>query len=148
MNSDELNEVIGEVCDESDEHDFEAFGGKVIPYIGWFWREVDFDEEDYSFGVIPADAEFIDCQDGLGNKVGFMENNKWGYPYVQANKEQWKEIKKLLVVAVTEKTVEAFDALNKKIQSLAEGLEWKSEMIKEKDFSYPEWVLQKERKGD
>lgn len=41
--------------------------GKRIPYIGWFWRLVDFDRR-----IVPIG----DC----GEFVGFMENNKWDYP--------------------------------------------------------------------
>lgn len=41
--------------------------GKRVPYIGWFWRAVDFANKRIPIG---------DC----GEFVGFMENNKWGYP--------------------------------------------------------------------
>lgn len=41
-------------------------GGKSIPYIGWFWRQVDFVNKSVSIG---------DC----GEFIGVMENNKWDY---------------------------------------------------------------------
>lgn len=40
--------------------------GKPVPYIGWFWRNVDFTQP-ISLGHIPESFS------------GFMENNKWGY---------------------------------------------------------------------
>jgi len=41
--------------------------GKRLPYIGWYWRSVDFAGKRISVG---------DC----GEFIGFMENNKWDYP--------------------------------------------------------------------
>lgn len=38
--------------------------GKVLPYIGWYWRRVDFSRP----------IRLGDC----GAFVGFMEDNKWG----------------------------------------------------------------------
>lgn len=67
----DLNGLVGRYADfENDDGDVEAdpYGhGKRVPYIGWFWREVDFANGVY---VIGACSEYI----------GFMENNKWGYP--------------------------------------------------------------------
>lgn len=107
MTSEELNQRVKQVCDEVDV--FEAFGGKCIPYIGWYWRDVDFDAETYRFGVIP---------DGDGSLIGFMENNKWGYSRVEADETEWAEIKQLLVEAVTDSTVEKLGTVNSAIQTL------------------------------
>lgn len=41
--------------------------GKRIPYIGWFWRTVDFYHKKISIGKALS-------------LVGFIENNKWDYP--------------------------------------------------------------------
>lgn len=41
---------------------------KRIPYIGWFWRRVNFFDRIITIG---------EGEDGF---VGFMENNKWDYP--------------------------------------------------------------------
>lgn len=106
MNSKELNKKINAIC-ESDNMPFVAYGGKPIPYIGWFWREVDFDSDDgYMFGVLP---------DG---KIGFMENNKWNYDYICCPKEDWKEIKVLVEKVAMKPIFGNLKALNDKIQSL------------------------------
>lgn len=113
MNSQELNARIREFDDHPEKcGGFDAFGGKPIPYVGWFWREVDFDREGtFCFGVIPA------C-DGDGDLVGFMQDNKWGYPYVVAEPGQWEKIKALVVAAVSEPAAEKFEAVNDAIQGL------------------------------
>lgn len=41
--------------------------GKRVPYIGWYWRHVAFSAGTFSIG-------------NCGDFIGFMENNKWGYP--------------------------------------------------------------------
>lgn len=64
--------------------------GKAIPYIGWCWRDVDFTQP-ISFG---------DC----GDFVGFMENNKWGYPDFTLTPEQDAEAKAMLVGVGAEPT--------------------------------------------
>lgn len=53
--------------------------GKPIPYVGWFWRSVDFNHP-ISLGIVP-DTPF-------GELVGFMENNKWDYGWVDLTQEQ------------------------------------------------------------
>lgn len=53
------NNRIGDWCDKG--------GEKLIPYIGWFWRETDIAGRHITIG----DA---------GTLIGVMENNKWGYP--------------------------------------------------------------------
>lgn len=120
MNSEELNRRISEICDESEIYGFQAFGGKTIPYIGWYWRTVDFDRTDgYAFGVMPPHAGSAFESACTEPHVGFMENNKWDYDYVHANAEQWAEIKRLLIAAVTEPSVATLKAANDAIQALA-----------------------------
>ena len=41
--------------------------GKRVPYIGWYWRNVDFVNKSISIG-------------NCGDYIGVMENNKWDYP--------------------------------------------------------------------
>ena len=110
MNSNELNERIAAICD-GDIH-YEAFGGKAIPYIGWFWREINFDRETGLLGVIPGKE--------AGGKplVGFMSRNKWSYDYIHCDGEDWAEIKRLLEAAVTDTCRETLQAVDDKIQSL------------------------------
>lgn len=59
-------------CSENaDTHDEGYPLGKKIPYLGWFWRGIDFS------GPIPiGEARLKDA----APFVGFMANNKWGYP--------------------------------------------------------------------
>jgi hypothetical protein len=65
--NDDLNRFVGHYA-EVPEGDADPHGhGKRVPYIGWFWRSVDFANGVYYIG-------------NCGEFVGFMENNKWGYP--------------------------------------------------------------------
>ena len=106
--SEELNKKIGllDTLENSDE--LAIKGGKCIPYIGWFWRNVNFDAETYSFGIICND-NFTEEDVALGLKpveeqyfmTGFMENNKWNYPYTRhTTKEEWIIIKDMLCEVV------------------------------------------------
>ena len=112
LTSDELNERIA-ALDGRDDLPYEAFRDKAVPYIGWFWRHVDFDQDDYSFGLMP---------DRLGGAlVGFMENNKWEYNYTNCPPDDWQEIRQLLEAAVLDQTRDNLKAANDKIQSLIAG---------------------------
>lgn len=74
--------------------------GKVVPYIGWFWREVPFDSREYiSLGHIP------------GGFIGFMMNNKWGYDEWTPSEEQYDGILRLLHVAMANTNDENLQAL-------------------------------------
>lgn len=79
VDSAELNRALSEIAGRDD---LEVRHGKAIPYIGWYWRCVDFDQP-ISFG---------DC----GDFVGFMENNKWDYPEFTLTPEQDAEVKAML----------------------------------------------------
>ena len=120
MNSDELNRRI-KAYDGVGDIPYDAFGGKPVPYIGWCWREVNFDRDypsgGYPFGVIPAGVEDSDV-----SLVGFMVRDKWGYDYVWANEAQWTEIKRLLIAAVEAPTPEKFERANVAIQALVVGV--------------------------
>ena len=128
MNSEELNKAIADICDDASIA-FEIAGtGKRLPYIGWFWRRVNFDQETYNFGVIPhgTPSHTITCGDTVEERgpystaplVGFMENNKWDYPYVHADACEWAEIKGLLEAAVISRSVDDLSAVNVAIQKL------------------------------
>lgn len=116
MDSEEMNRRIYKLDGKGD-LPYEAFGGKAIPYIGWFWRNVNFDRVDqhsrYGFGVIPTGDDGNDRP-----LIGFMQNNKWDYDYVWANQEQWDEIKRLIVVALTTMAQEDFKHVDETIQAL------------------------------
>jgi hypothetical protein len=63
----ELNHFIAS-HDEFKDDEVDPHGhGKRVPYIGWYWRNVDF-----------ATGKYIPIGD-CGEFIGFMENNKWGY---------------------------------------------------------------------
>jgi len=116
MNSIELNAKIRDL-DNQDPPIFDAFGGsgKPIPYIGWYWRDVDFDSDGCWFGIIPVGAD--------GNSkplVGFMESNKWGYREIRVRGETWANIRALAEAAAENPTVETLTALNDAVQALAE----------------------------
>lgn len=109
MDSTTINERIREVADDGD---FEAFGGKAVPYIGWYWRDVDFDADHCYLGVIPLGA---DDNDKL--LVGFMENNKWGYPGLRVDGKDWAEIRALTEKVADDPTRENLAALHECIQA-------------------------------
>lgn len=114
MNSEQLNKKIREICDK-DELSIE--GGKCIPYIGWFWRDVDFDAETYSFGIIPTGTGDYFNSPSEAPYVGFMENNKWGYEYTKPlTKTEWVNVKNLLVIAVLNPNRETTGAVHDCIQ--------------------------------
>ena len=69
---------------------------------------MNFDNFDRLFGVLP------------GGEVGFMQNNKWDYPYVKASEEQWAKIKGLLILAVENTTRDTLEAVDVAIQGLIE----------------------------
>ena len=101
----ELNMRIREICDDGTE--------KAVPYIGWFWRYFYFDSMPYTLGVIPADAE------GLSeNYVGFMQNNKWDYPYLKMNTEESLQLLFLIEAAVDNPGDETLGKVREFMQSL------------------------------
>lgn len=86
-----LNEMIDEMLAEDERFVIKGLEstGKCIPYIGWYWRCVDF-----------ARVRLGDC----GSFIGFMENNKWEYPEWSVTEEQTKSIRAQLCEIVTEPT--------------------------------------------
>jgi len=83
-----LNDFIAE-HDKWGDDERDPYGhGKRIPYIGWFWRSVDFANEYYTIG---------DC----GEFIGFMENNKWGYASRRLTPDESKRVTKIVLAAYT-----------------------------------------------
>ena len=116
MDSAELNKRIHDI------ENSEKFAGKVkglevacksLPYIGWFWRDVDFDAP-IRLGILPAGSEFGESYNGW---TGFMENNKWGYDEFLCTKEQSAEIRRLLELAATKPTAKKLQAVFDYIQT-------------------------------
>lgn len=104
MTNEQLNETI---CGIENTGEYSVKGlsehGKAFPYIGWYWREVDFDKP-FVLG---------DC----GSFIGFMENNKWGYPQWLVTLEQATEIKRQLLELAVTPTDEALQAFHDYIQT-------------------------------
>ena len=71
MTSKEINDKLNGL----DGKDFDRPGGKAIFYWGWYWRDVDFDDYPYTLCYGSGDEDI----------VGFCENNKWGYVYVDVS---------------------------------------------------------------
>lgn len=106
MNSEELNAGIRTLCGRDDLSD----GEKAIPYVGWFWREVDFDAPAYQCGVIPGEWQ------------GFMENNKWDYGYSRpTTPDEWAHVKGLLAAAILTPSREACRAVWDAIQAVTDA---------------------------
>lgn len=105
MTSNELNDAIAAICERDN---LMISGGKTIPYIGWYWRPVDFDADGYVFGIVP------------GKWAGFMENNKWDYGYTRrTTPQEWAEVKRLLGAAVTNPSRQTSQAVWDYIQAIA-----------------------------
>lgn len=106
MTSDQLNEF----CANADDLDITVNGlapyGKTIPYIGWVWR--DFDWDDYKWYPLGHCGDF----------VGFMVSNKWDYPSIRPTPDQAKAIRALVEAAAASPTSEAFQAVFDYIQGL------------------------------
>ena len=64
-----LNDFLADHADieESEEDSGPGGHGKRIPYMGWYWRDVD---------IVSGVYTIADC----GHFIGFCENNKWDYP--------------------------------------------------------------------
>lgn len=63
------NDFISARADYPDDSEDDKRGhGKRVPYIGWYWRHIEFSD--------PTSIPIGNC----GGFVGFMANNKWDYP--------------------------------------------------------------------
>lgn len=61
------NTIAEELSDWDDSADEPyGYGGKRIPYIGWFWRWCEFSKKHVAIG-------------DSGSFIGVMQSNKWGY---------------------------------------------------------------------
>lgn len=77
MKSQELNAFMSDHADDDDgiAPPRLLFGtGKVVPYMGWWWRDIDFDAPTVPLG---RTNENVSSSEQL---VAFMANNKWYYP--------------------------------------------------------------------
>jgi|JI9StandDraft_1071089.scaffolds.fasta_scaffold73457_5 hypothetical protein len=108
MTSEEINNRIREIDDDETAWKH-GDSGKSFPSIGWFWRTVNFDDPTYKFGYIPIGTPEWTCSGGDTEThgprrtdvfVGFMENNKWDYPYTRKlTTEEWAKCRSLIETA-------------------------------------------------
>jgi len=112
MDSDHINEAVEAISEQEDLiPDTLVDCGKIIPYFGWFWRRVDFDQR-----ITLAYA------DGIGfdepGWVGFCENNKWGHAEFLASVDESAKIRGIVEALVTAPTKERATAVYEYLQSL------------------------------
>lgn len=69
--NDHYNDFCGSYADDE--------SSKRIPYLGWYWRHVNFAELKITIGM-------------GGGLVGFMENNKWDYPERDLTEAEAKKV--------------------------------------------------------
>ncbi|MDB5733325.1 MAG: hypothetical protein JWQ03_3220 [Variovorax sp.] len=113
MTYEEMNNKLDEISEDTDTFNVEpltANHDKVLPYIGWFWRDVDFDSR----------ITLGDC----GKFVGFMESNKWGYPEGEVTEEQDAEIKRQILDICMEPTNEKLQKFYDFLQT-CRGADWR-----------------------
>ena len=85
--------------------------GKLFPYIGWFWRSVEWDQgcdKGYSLYIPSNSAPGYD-PDMLGDEpdfIGFMENNKWEYATRRCTADAFRLIRRTFEAAVLDPTLE------------------------------------------
>ena len=72
--------------------------GKNVPYLGWFWRHVNFH------------ADYISLADN-GEWVGFCESNKWDYPEWNVRGGDRKRLLEHVVAVVREPSEQTATAL-------------------------------------
>lgn len=128
LSSNSINKILNGL----EEGDFTIRGlegtGKIVPCIGWFWRDVDFDDtivlgkiEKIKYPGLemnPIQA-MMEASEPPGF-VGFMENNKWGYrsQYIRKDTPEWKALRGKVEAAVRANTEEAYQELFDFIQGL------------------------------
>lgn len=89
------NRQVEELADKDNAH-----YGKRIPYLGWFWRDCDFINDNITIGKCP---EF----------TGIMQVNKWGYPQRSITDEELRMLIHLLDTAMlSESDIEKDNNLN------------------------------------
>ena len=82
-----FNSFIGDWADYKNTTEDPRGHGKRVPYIGWFWRAVNFAQKEITIG---------DC----GDFIGFMENNKWDYPQRDLSLEEADKVINIIIAAI------------------------------------------------
>ena len=116
LDSKAMNDILYSLDNREDIPYKSCIGEKAIPYIGWFWRTVDFNKDYCMLGVLPVyDSEY---ESNDKPKVGFMENNKWNYYEFRIDGEIWKMLKKLIAEALVSFHPKDFEAVDHYMQGL------------------------------
>jgi hypothetical protein len=94
--------------------------GKCIPYIGWFWRDVDWDAPDIRLGILPSTKDPLEYSELERTEgfTGFMQNNKWGYEEFLVTGEDKDRLRKMVEDTIVKQSNEKFQALFDYIQTL------------------------------
>lgn len=102
-----LNERITEIADmETDfEVDWLQFSGKALPYLGWYWRDVDYDY------IVLGYA---------GGVVCIMQKDKWGYPSYRCTQSECETIINQLAAIANQPTRENLRAFYDYLQTFRE----------------------------
>jgi hypothetical protein len=117
MNSKEINEAICKIDEDglSKQNIYKSsIGEKIIPYIGWFWRNIDFDADSVWLGVLPEYKSQFEKNDKV--RCGFMENNKWGYEEFEVKGSEWQHLKELIIIALKNQTEDNFRRIDDYMQ--------------------------------
>lgn len=85
----QYNSFLSNRSDYSEKDEDRHGHGKRLPYIGWFWRHLNF-----SSGCLPIG----DC----GEFIGFIPNNKWDHPERLTTKEEFNTIMAFIDRAMAE----------------------------------------------
>lgn len=83
----EYNDFLRSRADFNDEQEKVAGRGKRLPYIGWFWRHLEFSD-----GALPLG--------NCGEFVGFIADNKWDYPERMTAPEEFAQIMAIIDAAM------------------------------------------------
>ena len=120
MNNKGINEAIWALDGNNESVYQSSMGGKIIPYIGWYWREVNFEAESCWLGILPIYKNpilpLLDSNKKVS--VAFMQSNKWGYESFEVKGRNWKKLCRLIKKAVTSLEAKAFREVDLFMQSL------------------------------
>ena len=85
----QYNEFLRARADYEDGYEDPHGHGKRLPYIGWFWRHLEFSD-----GALPIG--------NCGDFIGFIRNNKWNYPERMTTPSEFAEIMSIIDNAMFE----------------------------------------------
>lgn len=111
ITSEEINAYFNSIDGVETELRMIGTTGKVVPYVGWYWRNVDFDKP---FVLYKPKVGGFD----VPGWYGFMQNNKWGYSEVEPSAEDCLLIRAAAARLALEKSNEAAIALYDIIQEV------------------------------